>query len=325
MAAMEYSALRERLLDRKQLLEKAVSQYEAPTNIISLLQEVDQALERMNRGSYGICDVCHEGIEPERLYADPLIKVCLDHLNHTEKKMLESDLEISAKVQRALLPKKDLKLNGWLMSYHYQSSGAVSGDYCDLISQENDDEFFFFLGDVSGKGIPAAMLMSNLHALFRSLTRFNLPVNTLLAEANRLFCQSTISSYYATLVCGKATNAGSLEIANAGHCNPILIREGKPAILKRTGLPMGLFCGGEFKSEKTLFNSGDCLIIYSDGLSEAFFKDEQYGEERIIQIAEKNQNLPPGELINVYLNDLAKFKKDFPQNDDLTIMILKKV
>jgi sigma-B regulation protein RsbU (phosphoserine phosphatase) len=325
METVEYTALRTQLHNRRKRLEKSIDRIPNPENLVSLLKEVDSALERMDQGVYGLCEVCHETIEPERLLVDPLINVCLDHLNHTQQKMLEHDLELAAKIQRALLPENNLKINGWDISYHYQPVGAVSGDYCDLINKADKGEFLFLLGDVSGKGIPASMLMSHLHALFHSLNNFNLSVNSMVEEANRLFCQSTISSYYATLVCGKATASGEVEICNAGHCMPLLLREGKVTQLESTGLPIGLFCSGEYGVEKIVLNSGDSLIIYSDGLSEAFHGEVPYSEERVIEVAENHYPFTPGELINAYLEDLASFILDTPQSDDLTIMVIRRL
>jgi sigma-B regulation protein RsbU (phosphoserine phosphatase) len=325
METMEYSNLRTQLLERREKLEKSIPEIQNPSSLILLLKEVDLALERMNQGIYGRCEVCHENIEPNRLLHDPLIKVCLDHLDDKQQKLLEYDLELAAKVQRALLPKNDQIINNWEISYFYQPTGAVSGDYCDLVIQEEGGEYIFLVGDVSGKGIPAAMLMSNLHALFRSLISFNFSVKTLLEEANRLFCQSTISSYYATLVCGKASQAGEIELCNAGHCMPLLLQNGKAAKFKPTGLPIGLFCNSQYNLEKMSLNSGDVLLIYTDGLSEAFHNEDQYGEERVIELAEKNFILSPKEQIKEYIKDLSVFKKDVPQNDDITIMILKRL
>jgi phosphoserine phosphatase RsbU/P len=323
METIDYANIRTQLLHRRQKLEKTILEIQNPSDLVSLLKEVDSALERINQGIYGICDVCHENIEPNRLIMDPLIKVCLDHLDDKQQKLLEYDLELSAKVQRALLPKNDLKIHGWEICYYYQPTGAVSGDYCDLIESENG-ELFFLVGDVSGKGIPAAMLMSNLHALFRSLINFNFSINSLLEEANRLFCQSTISSYYATLVCGKALKSGEIEISNAGHCMPLLLQNGKTIKIRPTGLPIGLFCKSEFRFEKISLNRDDLLVIYSDGLSEAFHKEEQYSEERVIKIVEDHSTCSPRDLINKILEDLSKFKEGYPQNDDITIMVIKR-
>ena len=87
----------------------------------------------MDEGTYGICDVCHGSVEKDRLIADPLVRLCLDHLTSEEQRALERDLELAAQVQRGLLPKSDVRYRDWRVHYLYRPAGIVSGDYCDLI------------------------------------------------------------------------------------------------------------------------------------------------------------------------------------------------
>lgn len=111
--------------------------------------------------------------------------------------------------------KSGLRAGGWETSFHYEPVGPVSGDYCDLIP--SDGQLFFVLGDVSGKGVAASMLMTQLHALFRSLTKMALPLGQMVSQANRVFCESALAGQYATVVCGQAKPTGEVEIHNAGH------------------------------------------------------------------------------------------------------------
>ncbi len=127
---------------------------------VGLLREVDSALERMAKGSYGLCEECHETIEQDRLLADPLVRYCLDHLTESQRAALQHDLDLASQVQRNLLPQVNLQAGGWDTSYYYAPLGPVSGDYCDLIP--SDGQLFFVLGDVSGKGVAASMLISSL-------------------------------------------------------------------------------------------------------------------------------------------------------------------
>ena len=113
---------------------------------------------------------CNDTVERDRLLADPLVRLCLDHLTSDEHRALERDLELAARVQRGLLPRSDVGFNDWRVHYQYNPAGMVSGDYCDLILPANDDgELVFLLGDVAGKGVAASLLMTHLHAMFRSL------------------------------------------------------------------------------------------------------------------------------------------------------------
>src|SRR6266496_120267 len=182
--------LREQLLDRRQKLEAARDSSEF-SEITSLLAEVDAALQRMERGTFGLCDLCHEPVETGRLFANPLTRLCIGHLTPPEQQALENDLELAAKIQTGLLPQPTQRIDGWEIAYHYQPAGLVSGDYCDLISSE-DNSLHFVLGDVSGKGVAASMLMAHLQAMFRTLVSINLPLDQILERASRVFCESTL-------------------------------------------------------------------------------------------------------------------------------------
>ena len=185
------SVLREQLFDRRHKLEVAADGFKKTGEVTRLLREVDAALQGMEDGTYGLCDVCHDPVETERLLANPLARLCLDHLTPTEQRALEDDLALAAQIQTGLLPQPSQKIDGWEVAFHYQPAGLVSGDYCDLISSD-DDSLHFVLGDVSGKGVAASMLMANLQAMFRTLISTKLPLDQILERASRVFCESTL-------------------------------------------------------------------------------------------------------------------------------------
>jgi sigma-B regulation protein RsbU (phosphoserine phosphatase) len=291
--------------------------------LYNLLQQVDSALERIDNGSYGICDVCHDPIESERLIMDPLLTVCLDHLNYHQKKALEQDLELAIKIQRNLLPQNNLNVNGWEFCYHYNPAGAVSGDFCDFIMLD-DHSVLFVLGDVSGKGISASLMMSHLHALIRSLLSFNLPVNEIVARVNRLFCESTLSTHYATMVFGKANNDGYVELCIAGHNPPLLIQGNRVYTIDATGVPVGLFCESEYELSSINLRKGDSIILYTDGLTEASVDEIEYGEERLKLLLEKSMELSAKGLLGSIINDQKNFLKDAPLFDDITVSVIAK-
>ena len=133
-----------------------------------LLEEVDHALERMNIGKFGLCEVCHDTIEAGRLLNDPPISVCLGCLSPAQQRSLEYDLELAAQIQRGLLPPPNVAIPGWQVAYHYRPAGVVGGDYCDVIGS-GDGGLYFLIADVAGKGIAAALLSTNLRAVFRAL------------------------------------------------------------------------------------------------------------------------------------------------------------
>jgi sigma-B regulation protein RsbU (phosphoserine phosphatase) len=326
MSTVRDRDLRNWLIDRRQRLQTAIEKSRERDSLVRLLQEVDSTLERMDQGTYGLCEVCNEPIENERLLADPLVRTCLDHLTPDQQRALEQDLDLAWRIQAQMLPQQNLSIPGWAINYHYEPAGPVSGDYCDIIIPKPESEdLYFLLGDVSGKGVAASMLMSSLHATFRSLTAFGLPVNKLVEQANRLFCESTLSTDYATLVCGKICKSGEVEICNAGHPPPLLVRKEEIVKLEATGLPVGLFCSGEYRVKKMQLFKGESLLLYTDGLTEAQNRSTaEYGEERLVRLLKEHHNLPPQVLTSACLDDVRAFLSGSQKTDDLTIMVIRR-
>src|SRR5581483_1211302 len=151
MAAIVDDFIRRQLVERQHKLRHAVAEPDHSERLHQLLEEVDSALTRIDNGSFGICEHCHESIECDRLIADPLLRFCLDHLSRQEKSALEEDLQLAARIQRGLLPAQEILCCGWHICYHYEPAGVVSGDYCDVIDA-GEAGLYFMVGDVSGKG-----------------------------------------------------------------------------------------------------------------------------------------------------------------------------
>ena len=323
MTGLNLPSLKNHLVERRERLEESLKYVPDPEKLFDLLQQVDSALKRIDTGSYGICDVCHDPIETERLIMDPLLTVCLDHLNNYQKKALEQDLELAIKIQRNLLPQNNLNVKGWNLSYYYSPAGAVSGDFCDFIKL-NDDSVLFALGDVSGKGISASLMMSHLHALIRSLLSFDLPVNEIVTRANRLFCESTLSTHYATMVFGKAKNDGQVELCIAGHNPPLLVNNGNVHSLQATGIPVGLFSQSEYDIINIELKKGSSLILYTDGLTEASLNELEYGEERLKEHLLSSSGLTGENLLNSIVSAQKAFVKESPRFDDITISVITK-
>jgi len=326
MATVEAEFLRTQLEQRRQRLQIALAASPETGALAQLLQEVDAALGRMEKGSYGICETCHDSIEKERLIADPLVRFCLDHLTTEEQRLLEEDLQLAARIQRGLLPPQDLRVAGWQVHYHYEPAGPVSGDYCDLIhSEDKNGDLYFLLGDVSGKGVSASLLMSQLHAMFRTLTSVGLPLGELVGLANRVFCESNMAGQYATLVCGRASWSGEVELANAGHLPALRVRRGEVLQLDATGLPLGMFCNGQHGVKRLNLEKGDSLFLYTDGLSETRDRSgAEYGVERLARFAAQQSTLPPDAFIASCLKAAKAHSAGAPQGDDLTLMVLRR-
>ena len=317
--------LREQLIDRREKLVSAARGFVEATEISHLLAEVDEALRRMELGTYGRCDFCDEPVETERLIANPLTRLCIDHLTRQEQRALEADLELAARIQTGLLPLPSQKIDGWEIAYHYQPAGIVSGDYCDLISS-SDQSLLFVLGDVSGKGVAASMLMAHLQAMFRTLISINLPLEEIVERASRVFCESTLPTHYATLVCGKADPSGAIEICNAGHLSPLLLRQGQAQTIEATGLPLGIFGNEHFSVSRFQMQKGDTLFLYTDGLSETRDGEgREYGAERLSSLLIQNAGLGAKALLTTCVQQVDAFRiTDFP-TDDVTLMAIQRI
>lgn len=327
MASMIDTYFRPQLEERRQRLRDLVATSPpGGAQLERLLGEVDAALARVVAGSYGLCETCHDPVEPERLLADPLLRFCLDHLTEVEQRALEQDLRTAARIQRALLPPTESRIDGWEVLYHWEPAGLVSGDYCDVIRAGPGAGLLFVFGDVAGKGVAAAMLMSHLHATFRSLLGVTECTAELVERANRVFRDSALSPHFATLVCGRALPGGEIEICNAGHCPPRLISaDGKARAVDVTGLPVGAFYSSHFGSVRLQLQAGDTLLLYTDGLTEARSGDgREYGEGRLDAIAARARGMSPGELLRACREDLAAHLDGASPTDDLTLMVVQR-
>jgi phosphoserine phosphatase RsbU/P len=293
-------------------------------SLIELLGEVDSALHRMDEGTYGICTQCHDSVEQERLLADPLVRMCLDHLSSDEQRALERDLELAARVQRGLLPRTDVRHGDWRVHYLYKPAGMVSGDYCDLIPPAGGDgELVFLLGDVAGKGVAASLLMTHLHAMFRSLAGVGLPLDKLLEMANSVFCQSTLAGQYATLICGRAGQRGEIEIGSAGHLAALLVAKDGVRQVSSTGVPLGMFSSSRYTIQGVRMERGDSLLLYTDGISEAVnASGAEYGATRLSNIAGERHGWVPQELAAACMKDVQSYSAGRKQADDQTLMVV---
>lgn len=321
MQVTDLHLLRDQLLVRREKLENAITRSQA-ANLVQLLEQVDRALQRVDGGSYGLCDHCHGTIEAERLLADPLAQLCLDCLKPEQQRALEQDLKLASRIQAGFLPKQDFTAAGWKVFYHYEPAGVVSGDYCDLLAK--DGYLYFMLGDVSGKGVAASMLTANLHALFRVLIPTGLPLDQLVERANNIFSESTLPTQYATLICGRADRSGVVEICNGGHLPPLHIGDGGVNIIQSSALPIGLFRDQKFSTATVRLAPGESLLLYTDGISEAENADgTQYGQSGLTAALQHCRELESKELVSRCIEALLKFRAGSAQVDDQTLMVLR--
>lgn len=166
--------------------------------------------------------------------------------------------------------------------------------------------------------------MTHLSAIFRSLLSLELPLTEMMSRANRLFSESTPDTHYATLVAGRATDNG-VELCNAGHCKPMLLRQDRIERIDTCGLPLGLFPDGGYDARSIRLAAGDCLVLYSDGITEAQdLAGNLYEEERLIDCLRRHSDLDPSSVADNVLLDGFRFRGARPQQDDITLLIVRR-
>jgi sigma-B regulation protein RsbU (phosphoserine phosphatase) len=252
-----------------------------------------------------------------------LVRFCLDHLTAEELKAHQQDLTLATQIQTRLLPPVQISSADWDTHYRYEPVGAVGGDYCELVVLP-DGELFFAVGDVAGKGVAASLLMTHLSAIFRSLISLELPLDELILRANRLFCDSTTGSHYATLACGRTT-PGGMDLCNAGHCRPLLLRRHTTERVGPSGLPLGLFCNGRYDVRHVSLDEGDSLVLYTDGLTEAQdVEGNEYGEDSLVFSLQNRINEDAKTMADGILRNVSQYRGIHPPTDDATVLVIRR-
>src|SRR5271169_90517 len=315
---------REQLQSRRERLESVLEEH--PTEQLNqLLTQVDQALQRIDTGQYGLCAVCHDTVETDRLMHDPLVTVCLGCLSPSQQRALEYDLELAARIQNGLLPAPDQTIPGWQVAYHYRPAGMIGGDYCDVIS-DGKGGAYFLIADVAGKGVSAAMLTANLRAVFRALVPLGLPVEQLLTHANRLFCEGKLPMQYATLVFGYSSPAGKLQLVNAGHLPALVVRGTQVTRMESENLPVGLFCDQQFAAATANLRLGDMVVLYTDGVTETQdARGQEYGVAKLQSLFEDGTLTCPEKVVEACRGCLQEFRGDAERADDETLLAIQYV
>jgi sigma-B regulation protein RsbU (phosphoserine phosphatase) len=229
-------------------------------------------------------------------------------------------------IQINLLPKSNPKIKGYDIAGMSVPASDVGGDYFDFILLD-DHRLGIALGDVSGKGLPAALVMSNLQATIRSLASMNLTSRECLERANKLLYRSTDAKTFISLFYGILdTKKNTLCYANAGQNLPLLVSHDKKTTpLQNHGLVLGTKKDVTYKAEEIQIKPGDRLLIYSDGIPEAMNEQlEEFGDERLLKLAKNNGDYSAEEMIYRITSELNGHFGSASQNDDMTMVLLQR-
>jgi len=318
------SQLHRRLVAGRDALDE-LTRWKPEPGLIELLRRLDTALAELATGTWGVCSVCHESIPSADMETHPLVSICLECMTQEQRDDLEFDIRSASEVQRAFLPPTPLVHGGWEVEYVWKPFGVVSGDHVDLVRPATEREpLHLLLGDVSGKGIAASLLQSQLHALFRALAPLETTLSELLGRANRLLFEATNPSCYATLAATRLYADGRTVLANAGHPRPLLADRRGVRPIEDASMPLGMLHEVAYAEHEIQLRTGDTLLFYTDGLTEAQREDEEYGVGRAAAALRRARGLPLNELLAACVNDLAAFLGDAPRGDDLTMVAVRR-
>ncbi len=240
-----------------------------------------------------------------------------------EKQKLEEDLATAREIQQALLPPPDKTLpfvSGCSLNLPCRE---VGGDYFDYFDLE-EGRLGFALGDVAGKGMPAALLAAMLQGIFCAQTLLNLPLPSMISNVNCSLARRSVGSRFVTFFFGILDADGGCTYTNAGHNPPYVVRtDGTLEELTEGGMVLGLFPQAQYVSGSVKLNPGDHLVLFTDGVLEALNKaGEEFGEARMTELLRRNARSSAARILRCLREELAAFSANTPQHDDITMMIL---
>lgn len=240
-----------------------------------------------------------------------------------ERAVHEHELKIAADVQRALLPQSRYGTAVCQVAATSLPCRAIGGDFFDYFTMA-DGGVAVVLGDVAGKGPPAALLAAVLQGIFTANADGDTTPATTITRANKALVRRAVQARFATVVYAVLSAEGRLTYCNAGHNAPFLVGRSGIRRLETGGVVVGAFEHASFEEETVWLEPGDVLVVFSDGVSEARnLVDEEFGEPRVRSCVNANRNLEPSSLVDCFLAAVKEFTAGATQGDDLTVLALR--
>ena len=336
MAVELYEQIQEGLEEkRKEILEFLEAAPETEKEIClgndeNCIQEhlhvIEESLEKIEDQTLGVCVICHESVDSELLQMDYTASVCLGHFTEQELRSLESELELSQVVQRALLPQRVPNIRGVELAAFSRPSEIIGGDYFDFF-QFRDGTHGLVIADVSGHGVSAGMLMSSLQTAIRTMAPDTDSPAEILERINRFYIHNINFTTFVTVFLARFDPTTlTLTYANAGH-NPPAVRRKKDSTitwLKPTAPAIGLAEDFHANMEAISFSEGDSLLLYTDGVTEVLnISNEMFGQERLAELVQQNADRPAPDLLQAVRQAVSAFGGNKPLMDDVTMVALR--
>lgn len=250
------------------------------------------------------------------------------HRQALEKERLEHEIELASDIQRRILPKGVPTVPGYELAGWNRPARHIGGDYFDFLELEGGERLGLVVGDVSGKGVPAALLVSTLHSSLRLLAERIAICPELFSRLNEHILDSSAPNKFITLFVAELDpRRGEISYVNAGHNPGLVLRAGGVVEqLGSGGLPLGLLPGASYRIESISLEPGDLLCLYSDGITEAAAPDdEEFGLERLAELIAEGRDLPIDELRSRIGEAVSLFAAGAPQADDQTLLLLRRL
>ncbi|HEX7294804.1 MAG TPA: GAF domain-containing SpoIIE family protein phosphatase [Pyrinomonadaceae bacterium] len=254
-----------------------------------------------------------------------IIEKVMLHEQLIEKKRLEGQLEVARQVQLELLPAGDPELAGYDISAYNFPTEEVSGDYYDWVSIY-EDQIAIVIADVSGKGVPAALLMAFLRASLRAATHIGYATHISMAKVNYLLWESIERNQFVTAFYGILDGPNrTLSYSNAGHTPSLLVHaDGSHRFIDRGNVPLGMFRDTRYHEYYLSFDPGDLLVLYTDGVTEATNPSgEEFGRERLAEAVKAHSNLTARDLIAGLQREVLNWTDGLGAGDDVTFFVIK--
>ncbi|MCK9219948.1 MAG: SpoIIE family protein phosphatase [Bacteroidales bacterium] len=300
------------------------------TVIVSAYGDMENIRTAMNRGAF---DFVTKPINFDDLEItinktlEEITQIRKSAEEHDQLISIQQDLTTAREIQQAILPKNFPPFPSRIEFDLYASMVAakeVGGDFYDFFMIDKD-RLGFVIGDVSGKGVPAAIFMAVSRTLIRATGLKGIPTDECMNYVNNLLCNESVSCMFVTVFYGilNMTN-GELEYVNAGHNPPFVLSSGNIKFLEMTGgTILGCIEGLKYQSKKCTFQPGDRLFLYTDGVTEAFNKEgKAYGEYRLKDILRNNLDKSTEEMVKLVSQDVNEFSTGVPQSDDITMLAI---
>lgn len=289
---------------------------------------IETTIEKAEEKTLGICTVCRGHVDPGLLELDYTISVCLEHFSESERKQLEEELELSAVVQRALLPQTPPEIPGVELAAFTRPAAIVGGDYFDFF-HFRDGTHGLVIADIPGHGVSAGMLMSSLQTAIRTMAPDTDSPSEILERINRFYIHNIHLTTFVTIFLARFDPiTHTLTYASAGHNPPAVVnkRQSEVTWLYPTAPAIGLAEEFHSRTESVMLEHGDVLFLYTDGVTEAFNPTlEQFGTMRLAELLEKNVSLGATDLIQAVRQGLEVFGDGHLLEDDTTFVALKLV